>query len=669
MPFRAYKQKDIESKIASYVKSRRPVSDHAIDANKNEPVKEKKPDVAKKPKLAKKLHANPRKPTVDKKVRKKAKTLDISSFPRVFSTSDLMDKMKDQNAVQKCTFQDNEVVDTCEMRQDFDIKNVDELVMHSDDLNVQIIHDQPQREELSELVFPTANLMVFNNKRRQELEERLSQNEIDLECKQIDLRNLSNMLQEKSQDLVIKEQKEKILAQKLEQKDVQIAKMREENDILRREKTRFEKSVKDLQHTVLTLEEQLQRNNFKGHVKISEYEKLRERIREIENEREALLVENSKMKRDNKEKTDLIDSLSRRNDHLQKQNDLLNVTKKENRIYALEYRVDALSDTVNRVKHENEKLKKTYTFTVNELAEYEMKQMKLRDIIDKQKTSLKVLENTTSTENRALQNYEMEAIRLREMNRNLYTENEKFKMENARLLGLVSVVAPPNLKDNQSIAVSQPNRKDNQAVAVPSTNRNKEARSISMSAPRKENQPISMPQSNQKSNPVASSLNRKDQPVMPRKENQAQPLAMPPPSRKTPQETKEPTPGRNPTPDRNPTPERKETLPKIEPRVENQSTAPSTQVSRETSQFTESSTDEVESPQMEPPPRKQNQQTVPTYPCNETPSMDQQHIAMYLVQTPGSTPKRTSKDAFQEIQNFKTTIMQAFHRNHKSNGQ
>lgn len=668
MPFRAYKPKEPESKIATYVRSRRQEAPESSAAGKDasklgnqtavkhQPSKEEN---AKKPKVAKKIQAN-RKLSGERKKSRKAKTFDISSFPRVFSTSDLMEKMNEKpDASQDCTFQQLQDQQENDQQPEAsnDVENAPGTDTIDEDLDLNILCDH---DKLTDINFSTANLMVFNNttkQRRAELEEKLTQTEMDLEYKNNDIRSLSNQLQEKAQDLIIKEQKEKILAQKLEQKDTQIAKLRDENDGFKREKGRYEKSLKDLQQNIRGLEDQLQRHNFKGHVKISEYEKLRERIRDMENEREALLVESNKLKREIKEKTDAIDSLSRRNEHLQKQNDLLNVTKKENRIYALEFKVDALQDTVNKVKHENEKLKKTYTYTVNELAEYEMKQMKLREIIDKQKNSLKVLENSSSTENRHLQNYELENVRLREMNRNLFTDMEKVRCENNRLIQLVTLM-PSTRKE--AVALSQSKSKDGRSVSSSQSKPNSTAPNHD-----KINQPMALPQST-------------------RKENQSIPIALA--ANKEPQQI--PMPQQSYQDPRQNVPQPKEPIIMPPPRLENVPIAMPPPNRKLTPRNIELISDRKETPQSGIFPSDLDQSQMKED-CNlpqdinfdnesnismdqahyhETPVMDQQQIAMYLVQTPGSTPQRTSRDALQEIQNFKTTIMQHFHQNRKSKG-
>ncbi len=463
LKFRSYKPKCVESSVPACTKTKRFKADEksAPQRTKNTRVKVEAKDThedgrsatttikrhhAKKEKLLKSPEDNDdqiKKPKTETKIQaegrkshpndgksrnqsKKYKTFDIASFPRVFSTSDLMEKMNegDDDVRDKCHF-DN-ANNSSETTPEKDSKIADALQnvglkidLLSNSVNEYTKNTADQEEAA---IFRKVDAMVFTTD-VQELPH------IATEMQTAFVTSCSGTL---SGDY-----EERRLISKLESKRKFLQSLDNENHTLKTKSDEQELKINQIQKSAFLLD------MLNDDVLIQECSKHLESNSPIQflegfkNQLEILIREKMILENKIEEKEQFIETMMHCNQELTQKASRMNEANEM--ICSLQSELNSCRQQIRELLRENYEYKKKNEELTDINKEYEETETRLKEIIDRQKTSLKLLENVERNEVKQLNIYEMENNRLHEIKGKLTMENEKLRMQNERLLNVVAL--------------------------------------------------------------------------------------------------------------------------------------------------------------------------------------------------------------------------------------
>lgn len=344
---------------------------------------------------------------------KKHKTFDIASFPRVFSTSDLMEKMNEESNSstsdprEKCEFRniDLAAAPTAQPQPSpshAEDEAAQQLEFRNEDVDIEITCHQSQVVDAP--VFSHVDSMVFQCEQPMVISATLDSCAKD--CRSQNCVTVPNNKPESD---------EKMLAQNAAH----------ENETLEKDISKERSLIDELHESLHKLRDDLR---AKGDIE-QELQRSKDQLHKTQSEMNAVVDQNAKLKKDLRENAALLEELAKRNEELQalSQAALPSMTAPSD------------GEMVASLRSECDSLRTTNAELLNELRKYRTTIDLLEAKVGQQEKAIRMLEDVKLASVNQLGVYETEIAYLNDAKEKLSLENQQLEARNKRLLNVLAL--------------------------------------------------------------------------------------------------------------------------------------------------------------------------------------------------------------------------------------
>lgn len=357
-----------------------------------------------------KTHTQPKSKQRNHHQHKKYKTFDIASFPRVFSTSDLMEKMNEEpsaaadNAHEKCEFH-NVDLEAAPTAQPLIAHAEDEpaLQFRNEDVNIDITCHRSEIDDSP--AFPHVDSMVF----------KCEQPMLDLSTPNSRVGDCHPQNCAMTFDLEPK-LNDKFAAQNFSR----------ENETLKTELDEKRNLIDELHTCVHNLRDELR---IKSDIE-EELLRSKDQLQKTQSEMNTVVEQNTKLIEELKKNTAQVELLSKRNEELAAEKDR-----------APQPLTTTLLDEEKgvRLRNECDSLRNTNAELLNDLRQYQKAVNRLETELDQQKKAVRMLVDVKVASANQLNAYQTEIAYLKDAKGKLMLKNQQLEARNKRLLNVLAL--------------------------------------------------------------------------------------------------------------------------------------------------------------------------------------------------------------------------------------